>query len=126
MKNTHPKKFAVIGLPGSGKSTFAAKLGRTLGIPVHHLDRHMFEPCGKKKDIQEFIEIQKTILDEETWIVEGCSFKLILYFRNAHNSNVCFLLNIILLPLLLRCLKSRPREIKRFHQDRYVFFLKHP
>lgn len=34
----------------------------------------MFEPGGKKKDKQEFIEIQKAILAEESWIVEGCSF----------------------------------------------------
>lgn len=68
------KKYAVIGLPGSGKSTFATKLGRLLGIPVHHLDRHMFEPDGKKRDKQEFIKIQKAILDEEAWIIEGCSF----------------------------------------------------
>ena len=56
MNKPHAKKFALIGLPGSGKSTFASKLGRTLGIPIHHLDRHMFEPDGKKKDKQEFIE----------------------------------------------------------------------
>lgn len=68
------KKFALIGLPGSGKSTFATKLGRILGIPVHHLDRHMFEPGGKKRDKQEFIEIQKSILAEKAWVVEGCSF----------------------------------------------------
>lgn len=30
MKNTHLKKFALIGLPGSGKSTFASKLGKIL------------------------------------------------------------------------------------------------
>ena len=74
MKKTHPKKFALIGLPGSGKSTFAAKLGGMLGIAVHHLDRHMFEPCGKKRDKREFIKIQKAILDEDAWVVEGCSF----------------------------------------------------
>jgi adenylate kinase family enzyme len=74
MKKTHFKKFALIGLPGSGKSTFAAKLGEILGIPVHHLDRHMFEPGGKKRDKQEFIEIQKAMLSEEAWVVEGCSF----------------------------------------------------
>ena len=50
MKNTRYKKFALIGLPGSGNSTFASKLGETLDIPVHHLDRHMFEPGGKKRD----------------------------------------------------------------------------
>ncbi|CRX38175.1 hypothetical protein [Estrella lausannensis] len=74
MKKIPPKKIAVIGLPGSGKSTFASNLGRILEIPVHHLDRHMFEPDGKKKDKREFIEIQQAILSEEAWIVEGCSF----------------------------------------------------
>jgi len=74
MTKIHPKKFALIGLPGSGKSTFASKLGKILDIPVHHLDRHMFEPDGKKKDKQEFIEIQQAMLNEEAWVVEGCSF----------------------------------------------------
>jgi len=69
MKNTYPKKFALIGLPGSGKSTFASKLGKILDIPVHHLDRHMFEPGGKKRDKQEFIETQKAMLDEKAWVV---------------------------------------------------------
>lgn len=84
------KKIAILGPPGSGKSTFAMKLGKKQQIPVHHLDRHMFEESGKKKDKQEFIEIQKAMLREESWVVEGCSFStwgmrfakadLILYF----------------------------------------------
>jgi adenylate kinase family enzyme len=74
MKNTNPKKFAVIGLPRSGKSTFASTLGKILDIPVHHLDRHMFEPGGKKRDKQEFIAVQKAMLDENAWVVEECSF----------------------------------------------------
>ncbi len=63
----------IIGLPGSGKSTFAAKLGRLLDIPVHHLDRHRFVANGGKRDKQEFLEIQKALLKEESWIIEGCS-----------------------------------------------------
>ena len=74
MTKSYPKKIAIIGLPGSGKSTFASKLGTILGIPVHHLDRHQFEPGGRKRDKQEFIAIQKAMLDEDAWIVEGCSF----------------------------------------------------
>ena len=74
MKKMIPKKFALIGLPGSGKSTFANRLGKALGIPVHHLDRHRFELDGKKKDKQEFLKIQQQILNEDAWIVEGCSF----------------------------------------------------
>lgn len=70
------KRFAFIGLPGSGKSTFAVKLGKMLNIPVHHLDKHMFEPGGKKKDKQEFIAMQKELLAEESWIIEGCSYSI--------------------------------------------------
>ena len=74
MKQEIPKRIAIIGLPGSGKSTFAAKLEKVLNVPVHHLDRHMFEPGGKKRDRQEFLSIQKAMVDEESWIIEGCSF----------------------------------------------------
>lgn len=94
-----PTKFALIGLPGSGKSTFASKLGKILGLSVHHLDKHMFEPDGKKKDKQEFIEIQKAILDKDAWIIEGCSFStfemrfakadVLIYFHFSRL--VCFL-----------------------------------
>jgi adenylate kinase family enzyme len=73
MNKEHPKRLAIIGLPGSGKSTFAAKLGMALNIPVHHLDRHMFEPGGKKKDRQELLAIEQAMVNEESWIVEGCS-----------------------------------------------------
>ena len=73
MKQKTPKRFAIIGLPGSGKSTFAAKLGKLLGLPVHHLDRHQFLAGGKKRDKKEFLAIQRAILKEESWIIEGCS-----------------------------------------------------
>lgn len=80
-----PKKFALIGSPGGGKSTFASRLGEILKIPVHHLDRHMFEPGGKKRDKQEFIEIQKTMLNEEAWVVEGRSFSTFeMRFKKAN------------------------------------------
>jgi len=73
MDQTSPKRLAIIGIPGSGKSTFAAKLSKILNIPVHHLDRHMFETYGKKKDKQELLSIQQAMVNEESWIVEGCS-----------------------------------------------------
>lgn len=84
MKETPPKKIAIIGLPGSGKSTFAVKLGAILSIPVHHLDRHMFEPNGKKRDKQEFLRAQKEVINENAWIIEGCALSsLELRFKEA-------------------------------------------
>lgn len=69
------KRFVIIGLPGSGKSTFSIKLGKLLNIPVHHLDTHLWESYGIKRDKQEFLDIQKALIREKSWIIEGCSIK---------------------------------------------------
>lgn len=66
-------RIAIIGLPGSGKSTFATKLGKILNIPVHHLDKHMFDG-NKKRDKHEFLSVKKALLEQASWIIEGCSF----------------------------------------------------
>lgn len=83
------KRVAIIGLPGSGKSTFAIQLGKKLGLPVHHLDSHMFE--GKKKrEKRDFLDRKEAILQDETWIIEGCSFST-LEMRFARADVVIYL-----------------------------------
>lgn len=66
------QRIAIIGLPGSGKSTFAIALGKKLNISVHHLDQHQFQG-RKKRDKGEFLLIKEALLSEESWIIEGCS-----------------------------------------------------
>lgn len=72
MEKEKLKRIAVIGLPGSGKSTFATKLGKTLNIPVHHLDKHMFDGRTKRNK-EEFLSIKESLVNEKNWIIEGCS-----------------------------------------------------
>jgi adenylate kinase family enzyme len=88
MEREKLKRIAVIGLPGSGKSTFAAKLGKILNVPVHHLDKHVFE--GKKKrDRQEFLLAKAALVNEESWIIEGCSLST-LEMRFARANTVIY------------------------------------
>lgn len=85
MNQEIPQKIAIIGLPGSGKSTFAIKLGKFIGAPVHHLDRHMFEAGGKKKDRQELLSIEQAIVYEESWIVVRSPKEAENYMRTVRN-----------------------------------------
>jgi adenylate kinase family enzyme len=90
MNQENLKRIAIIGLPGSGKSTLACKLGKLLNIPVHHLDKHLFID-NIKRDYKDFISIQKELIHQESWIIEGCSIRtldmrfaradMILYLR---------------------------------------------
>jgi len=66
IKHIPSKRFAIFGIPGSGKSTFANKLGRKLNIAVHHLDKHYFVAKWKTRDRNEFLVAQQAMLDKET------------------------------------------------------------
>ncbi len=65
MEKEKLKLMAIIGLPESGKFTFAKKPGKMLRIPVHHLDKHMFD--GRvKRDKQEFLWIKERLVNKES------------------------------------------------------------
>lgn len=66
-------KIVVIGVPGSGKSTFALKLGKKLGLPVLSLDNAVFLSNGDKRDKAEVLQIQQEMMSREGWIIEGCA-----------------------------------------------------
>lgn len=78
------QRILIFGLPGSGKSSFALELSSCLKIPVYHLDRYFFIHNWVERDYQEFLYIQKQIVDKETWIIDGNAIKsLDLRFSRA-------------------------------------------
>lgn len=90
-KSDAPKKIMIFGIPGSGKSTFALKLARLLNLPLFHLDKYFFVSDWKERNYEEFLEIQKGFVDQDSWIIDGNatrSFEIrfskadtVLYFR---------------------------------------------
>ncbi len=84
MSVTCPKKIAIIGLPGSGKSTYANVLGKAFDLPIYHLDNYLFTKSGEKKSRQEWVSLEKSMVEEESWIIEGCSISTLdLRFARA-------------------------------------------
>ncbi len=65
------KKITICGVPASGKSTLANKLGAALSIPVFHPDKIFWKENGVLASQAEGIEKVEKILKEPCWIIEG-------------------------------------------------------
>jgi adenylate kinase family enzyme len=65
------KKITIIGSGGSGKSTFARKLGELLHIEVIHLDALFWKPGWVGVSKQEQRLVQNDLVKREKWIIDG-------------------------------------------------------
>lgn len=65
------RRIIVVGSQGSGKTSLALKLGRTLGLPVVHLDVLYWRPGWKACDTASFrVRVADAIAGDE-WVVDG-------------------------------------------------------
>lgn len=106
------KKIIIFGMPGSGKTHFAKKLGKAVNIPVFHLDKYFYLANWQEKPEQDFLNDLYGILKEDVWILDGnCMHSLPLRLKYA-DTIIHFKVNRIL------CLY---RILKRFIQRRFSF-----
>ena len=66
------EKILIIRIPGSGKSTFANKLGNALNREVIHLDK-FYRKSGwvVAYTKSEWLELVKNLVSKEQWIIDG-------------------------------------------------------
>jgi adenylate kinase family enzyme len=67
------KRIAIIGSSGSGKSTFANKLGKVLNRSVIHLDKEYYTSGWKEKypTKADWIDFQRKLIAGDEWIIDG-------------------------------------------------------
>ena len=65
------KKIAVIGCPGSGKTTFSKKLADITGLPLYHLDLIYWKSDATHLQRREFKQKQEEIVSNDEWIIDG-------------------------------------------------------
>lgn len=68
-------KIMIFGRPGSGKSTFANQLGKSLGLPVYHLDKYFYVENWVERNYLEFLDIQQDLVSQDNWIIDGNATK---------------------------------------------------
>jgi adenylate kinase family enzyme len=66
-----PCRILILGPSGSGKSTVCKRIGRILGIPVVHLDRHYWNPGWVDTPKDEWIDKVRKLIAAETWVMDG-------------------------------------------------------
>jgi adenylate kinase family enzyme len=75
------RRIHVLGGPGSGKSTVAAKIAAALGTPVYDLDDLFWDDTaptyGTRADPQKRDQALEAIAQQETWVIEGVYFKFV-------------------------------------------------
>jgi len=64
------RKIVVIGPPGAGKSTIAARLGQLLDIEVFHLDE-VYWQRGTPLPRDEWNAVERGLIERESWVIDG-------------------------------------------------------
>jgi adenylate kinase family enzyme len=65
------EKIVILGRGGAGKSTFARRLGKTLGIQVIELDKHFWQPGLVATPKDKWVQIQNDLAANKNWIMDG-------------------------------------------------------
>jgi len=65
------RRVLVIGMAGSGKSTFSRALSAKTGLPVIHLDLYQWKPGWVRPSEDEWRDTQTRVLAGDTWIADG-------------------------------------------------------
>lgn len=66
-----PLRIVVVGTSSTGKTTFASRLAKRLGIPRVELDELYWSRDWKPKPKGEFIELVERAIEQSSWIVDG-------------------------------------------------------
>jgi adenylate kinase family enzyme len=66
-----PRRIAVLGRAGSGKSTAAIALGEALGLPVVHLDQLYWTSDWQAVPTGQFEAAHMAAIEADAWVIDG-------------------------------------------------------
>ncbi|HEX7759275.1 MAG TPA: hypothetical protein VF459_07230, partial [Caulobacteraceae bacterium] len=70
-KTITPRRITILGGAGAGKSRLAREVGAALGLPVIHLDRLVYAPGWRRRDMACVRADLEQSLEATGWVVDG-------------------------------------------------------
>ena len=102
---TRPRRVAVIGRAGAGKTTIALRLGEELGLPVVHLDRLAWDPAWRAVAEATFEARQAEAVAGDAWVIDGGYLSSRGWPERMRRAEVVVLVEAPLLVCLARILR---------------------
>lgn len=65
------QRIAIVGPPGSGKTTLARQVSELTGIAVIHLDHSFWGPGWHETPFHEWRDVHRELLTQDSWIMDG-------------------------------------------------------
>ena len=86
-----PRKIAVIGNAGAGKTTLSRRLAKIYELPLYHVDTYQFLPDLQMRPFKETVEILIPLQEQDSWIIDGFGPLDILEKRFALADQIIFI-----------------------------------
>ena len=87
----HAKKITIVGNSGAGKSTFANKLGASLGVDVFSIDKIYWLAGWRLRNPASFKKLHDKWLAQDAWIIDGVGYWEQMARRIVQSDCVVFL-----------------------------------
>ena len=64
-------RVSIIGAPGTGKTTFAARVAQIVEAPHVELDALWWGPKWSAVDLEDFQTLVAEVVESESWVIDG-------------------------------------------------------
>ncbi len=65
------QRISIIGISGSGKSTFSRMLAEQTRLPLFHMDQLFWRGNWEEVPEQEYLKEHQKLIQQDRWIIEG-------------------------------------------------------